>query len=169
LLAEGGANIADVDDLGYDALVCATLSEMADNQWLIEHGGADMAFGNPRGQSEWDLRVLTPGSSDAHRGLLHDVGGVGADAVTAVTALLQVMVLHGAPPPDIAARMLPVHALVVEEGARLRARLPAYLARQRALLDEHYPLIPPLRDLVHGYEEPTTTEELWATGIGAAP
>jgi hypothetical protein len=34
-------------------------------------------------------------------------------------------------------------------------------------LDAHCPLIPPLRALVHGYEEPTTTDELWATGLGA--
>jgi hypothetical protein len=27
----------------------------------------------------------------------------------------------------------------------------------------------PFRALVHGYMELTTTEELWATGLGAAP
>jgi hypothetical protein len=32
-------------------------------------------------------------------------------------------------------------------------------------LDAHCPLLAPLRDLVHGYEEPTTTDELWATGL----
>jgi hypothetical protein len=49
---------------------------------------------------------------------------------------------------------------VVKEGARLRA----YLARRRALLDAHCPLLAPLLALVHGYDvEPTTTEELWAT------
>jgi hypothetical protein len=45
------------------------------------------------------------------------------------------------------------HSHIVEEGARLRAGLPAYLAQRRAL--------------VSSYEEPTTTEELWATGLGA--
>jgi hypothetical protein len=58
---------------------------------------------------------------------------------------------------------------MLQEGGRLRARLPAYLVQRRALLDEHCPLIAPLRALVHGYEEPTTTEELWATGLGADP
>jgi hypothetical protein len=56
---------------------------------------------------------------------------------------------------------------VVEEGAWLRAALPAYLARRRALLDDHCPLIAPLLALVRGYDpEPTTTE---ATGLGVAP
>jgi hypothetical protein len=58
----------------------------------------------------------------------------------------------------------------VVEGARLKAALPAYLAQRRALLDPHCPLIAPLRDLVRGYDpERTTTEVLWATGLGAAP
>jgi hypothetical protein len=56
----------------------------------------------------------------------------------------------------------------MEEGARLRARLPAYLARRRAILDAHCLRIAPLQDLVHGYEEPNTMNELWATGLGAA-
>jgi hypothetical protein len=60
-----------------------------------------------------------------------------------------------------------VHARMVRVGARLQAGLPAYLARRQALLAEHCPLIAPLRDLVRGYEMPTTTEELWATGLGA--
>jgi hypothetical protein len=54
---------------------------------------------------------------------------------------------------------------IVQDGTRLRARLPAYLAQRRALVDAHCPLLPPLEDLVHGYNEPTTTEELWATGL----
>jgi hypothetical protein len=87
---------------------------------------------------------------------------------TAVTALLRVMVLRGAPPAELTARLSPEHARVVQEGARLRAQLPAYLAQRRALLDAHCPLIAPLQDLVHGYKEPTTTDELWATRLGAA-
>jgi hypothetical protein len=78
------------------------------------------------------------------------------------------MVLRVAPPAELSARLSPKHAQVVEDGARLKAGLPAYLARRVVLLDAHCPLIPPLRMLVHGYEEPTTTDELWATGLGAA-
>jgi hypothetical protein len=55
---------------------------------------------------------------------------------------------------------------VVEEGAQLRAGLPAFLARRRALIAEHTSLIAPLRALISSYEEPTTTAELWATGLG---
>jgi hypothetical protein len=63
-----------------------------------------------------------------------------------------------------------VKTRVVEEGARLRARLPAYLERRRALLNKHCPLLPPLLASVRGYDpEPTTTEEIWATGLGANP
>jgi hypothetical protein len=87
--------------------------------------------------------------------------------IVALTAMLRVMLLHGSPPESLTAYMAPPLQRIVQDGARLRARLPAYLARRRLLLDAHCPLMPPLRDLVHGYEEPTTTDELWATGLGA--
>jgi hypothetical protein len=87
-----------------------------------------------------------------------------------LSALLRVMVLRSAPPADLASQLRPEHARVVEEGARLRAALPAYLAQRQALLDAHCPLIAPLRALIREYDpEPTTTEELWATGLDAAP
>jgi hypothetical protein len=61
---------------------------------------------------------------------------------------------------------------MVQEGARLRARLPAYLAHRRAYLNSRCPrisLLPGvLRTLIHGFEGPATTEELWATGLGTA-
>jgi hypothetical protein len=61
----------------------------------------------------------------------------------------------------------PEHARLAQEGAWLRARLPAYRVRRWALLDAHCPvLLPPLRALVHGYMELTTTEEILATGLG---
>jgi hypothetical protein len=80
-------------------------------------------------------------------------------------ALLRVMVLRGAPPDSLTTRLAPDHAQVVQEGARLRVRFPAYLAQRQAFLDAHCPLIAPLQDLVHGYEMPTVTDELWATGL----
>jgi hypothetical protein len=61
------------------------------------------------------------------------------------------------------------HMQVLQEGARLRERLPAYLAQRRNLLEIHCPLIPPLQATVSAYEKPTTTDELWATGTGAVP
>jgi hypothetical protein len=78
------------------------------------------------------------------------------------------MVLHGGPPASLTKDLAPPLQQIVQDGARLRARLPAYLTQRRALLDTHCPLLPPLQDLVHGYEELTTTDELWATGLGAA-
>jgi hypothetical protein len=86
-------------------------------------------------------------------------------------ALLRVMVLKGgAFPAGLVAHLKPEFARVVEEGARLKAALPAYLVRRRALLDAHCPLIAPLLAIGRGYDpEPTITEELWATGLGAAP
>jgi hypothetical protein len=74
--------------------------------------------------------------------------------------MLRVMVLHGGPPASLTAKLAPPLQQIVQEGARLRARLPAYLARRRALVGTYCPLLPPLLDLVHGYGEPTTTDEL---------
>ena len=92
----------------------------------------------------------------------------------AVTAFLRVMLLRASPSAAVMAKLSPNHngrARLVEapEGARLRARLPAYLAQRRALLGAHSPLIAPLQALVAGYEEPTTTDELWAMGLGVLP
>jgi hypothetical protein len=56
-------------------------------------------------------------------------------------------------------------ALTVLKGVRLRARLPAYLAQRRDLL-AHRPLLPPLQHLVSSCEEPTTTDDIWATELG---
>jgi hypothetical protein len=78
------------------------------------------------------------------------------------------MLLHGSPPESVVAKWAPQLEWIVQDGARLRARLPAYLVQRRALLNTHCPLLlPPLQDLVHGYDVPTTTDELWATELGA--
>jgi hypothetical protein len=84
----------------------------------------------------------------------------------ALTAMLRVIVLHGSPPDTLTVVLAPPFQHILQDGARLRARLSAYLAQRRALLDAHCPLLAPLANLVHGYEEPTTTDELWATGLG---
>jgi hypothetical protein len=80
-----------------------------------------------------------------------------------VTALLRVMVLREAPPFDFSAHLRPELALVVQEGALLRAGLPTYIVRRRALLDMYCPSLAPLVAMVQSYEESPTTEELWAT------
>jgi hypothetical protein len=53
---------------------------------------------------------------------------------------------------------------VIQEGARLRAQLPAYLAQRRALVHTHCPLPAPLQAIVSAYQERTTTEELGPRG-----
>jgi hypothetical protein len=87
--------------------------------------------------------------------------------IVALTAMLRAMVLHGCPPESLAKDLAPPLQRIVQDGARLQARLPAFLVQRRALLDAHCPLLPPLQDLVHGYEVPTITDELWATGLWA--
>jgi hypothetical protein len=85
--------------------------------------------------------------------------------IVALTAMLRVMLLHVGPPESFTSELAPPLQQIMDDGTRLRARLPAYLTQMRALLDAHCPLLLPLRDLVHGYEEPTATDELWATGL----
>jgi hypothetical protein len=155
LLEEGGARITERDHQGRSALVLAALHfNFTTCQWLLEHGGADIADVTNGDETVWNM--------------LEDPFIYGTNAAD-VTALLRVMVLKGVPTADLVARMRPEYKRVVKKGARLRAALPAYLAQRRALLDAHCPLIAPLRAIVRRYDEPTTTEELWATGIGAAP
>jgi hypothetical protein len=72
------------------------------------------------------------------------------------------------PTCEFSKELLREYALVKQEWARLRARLPAYITERQALLDDHCPLIAPLLELIHGYDDPSkfTTQELWATGLG---
>jgi hypothetical protein len=95
--------------------------------------------------------------------------------VTEATTLLQAMLMRGAPPPDFENEMVGIaqyarmdlnFAQTVRKGVRLRAWLPAYLIQWRDLLDANCHLLQPFQLLVSSYEEPTTTEEFWATGLG---
>jgi hypothetical protein len=159
LLKEGGSSTREANQGGYSAmLLAAAYGKLELVAWLLEHGGADFAYAAINGRTLWD---------EVGESMIDDDDDYVFDAM-AVTALLRVMVLRDAPPAELIARLSPEHARVVQEGAWLRARLPAYLAQRRALLDAHCPLIAPLQDLVHGYEMPTATDELWATGLGAA-
>jgi hypothetical protein len=151
LLNEGGACITERDHVGNSTLLCAALSRRLPTcQWLLEHGGADIAEANFQGDTIWDLLI-----SKWH--LVYAYNNAAA-----VTDLLRVMVLRSVPPVELAALLRPEHARVAEEGAQLRAALPAYHAQRRAQFDSRCPLIPPLQAIVLGYAEPTT-EELWAT------
>jgi hypothetical protein len=69
-------------------------------------------------------------------------------------------------PPSFVTEFDPWKRRLIGEGAWLRARLPAYLAQRRALLDAHCPLLATLRAIVAGYQEPTYHHR-GALGYGA--
>jgi ankyrin repeat protein len=131
LLEKGGARITERKRDGESALLlAAAYGRLSTCQWLLEHGGADIAEASNDGTGVWNM-------------LVHYLSNTAE-----VTALLRVMVLKGAPPAEMVAKLCPKHARVVVEGARLRAALPAYFARRWALLDAHCPLISPLRNMI---------------------
>jgi hypothetical protein len=189
LSPEGGASISETDDEGNTALsVAAGCSGFDCNpeivQWLLEYGGAQITDTNNAGESVW-MGCSSNDSFTSLRDILFDAYKTDGDGeyvsidgeyvpnehvyfdIEGTTAILRVMVLHGGPPESLTAELAPPLQRIVQDGAQLRARLPAYLVNRRTLLDAHCPLLPPLQDLVHGYEEPTTTDEFWATGLGA--
>jgi hypothetical protein len=159
-LVDLGASVGVADILGETTfLASAHKGRYSTMQYLLEHAGANMEDVDNRGDTAWGLL-------NHHLQMQTDDEG----DLAALISLLRVLVLRGDPPRALVALLSPEPASVVQEGARLQARLPAYLMRRRALLDAHCPLLlPPLRALVHTYMELTTTEELWGTGLGAAP
>jgi hypothetical protein len=162
-LVELGADAGAVDIYGNTALLISALSgRYATMKYLLEEAGANMDDVTNAGVTVWDMMVEFLKEANETLDLEAEL--------LALTGLLRVLVLHGAPPSALVALLSPEPARVVHEGAQLRARLPAYLVRRRALLDAHCPvLLPTLRAVVHGYVELTTTEELWVTGLGTAP
>jgi hypothetical protein len=149
LLREGVTDVNEADEHGRTALWLAIkFYKFQTAQWLLKYGGADIYFT----VDDIGLYILDPFCADT----------------AASIALLCVMLLRS-DCPDFPSSCWPKTAQLVQEGAQLRTRLPAYLLQRRALLDTHCPLLPPLVSLVNGYEVPTTTEELWATRLGAAP
>jgi hypothetical protein len=136
-------------------------------RWLLEYGGAQINDTNNEGASAWigNRRNSLPNllRSAYKRGGDGNVWDIGA-----LTAMLRVFVLHGGHPESLTADIAPIFQRIVQDGARLRARLPAYLAQRRMLLSTHCSMLPPLAAIVYGYEEPMTTDELWATGLGAS-
>jgi hypothetical protein len=152
-LLERGATLTEADEDGNNALLNAVgnrHSRLA--AWLLTEGGASPECKDIEGESVWDCLVQR-----------HNKGMDEAD----LSHLLRVMLLKGDAPANFADTLSPALQALVLEGGQLRARLPAYLVRRRTVLDTHCPvLLPQLRDLVHGYMELTTTDELWATGLG---
>jgi hypothetical protein len=177
LSSEGGASITETDNTGNTALLFAAGGSPTVVQWLLEYGGAQITDTDDNGASVWTVNreggnlqnLLEDAYSKGDDGKYVFIDGefVPVGDTAGITAMLRVMVLHGGPPDSLIKDLAPPFQQIVQDGARLRARLPAYLAQRRALLDAHCLLLPPLRDLVHGYDEPTTTDELWATGLGS--
>jgi hypothetical protein len=159
-----GAEVLTADSDGSTALlVSATNGHYPTTQYLLEEASANMDDVDNAGQTVWDmLTVHFEGECDK--------GEIDPDGRT---RLLRVMVLRGAPPPALVALLSPEDTGIVQKGARLRARLPAYLTHRRAYLDLRCPrisLLPGvLRALIYTFEGPATTEERWATGLGQAP
>ena len=154
MVVEGGAKVDDVDDQGNSPVLLAVMNgHLQTLQFLLEHTGTGIA------NSTWVMLNI----------YLLRLGPENDTAV--VDSLLRCMLLQSAPPAShrLMSFLRREHVPVMRESARLRAGLPAYLAQRRALLAEHSPLISPLRDIIHGYEKPSTTEEIWATGLGADP
>jgi hypothetical protein len=162
LLTDGGAKLSERTSTqrGNSALLlCALRQHFVCCTWLLEFGGASVSETDDDGCSFWTLVLYNLSSSY----------GVGEE-LTAELALLRVAVLQGDPPQTVLPHGLPMeHMQVLQEGARLRERLPAYLAQRITHVEEHCPLIAPLRAIVSAYEKPSTTDELWATGLGAVP
>jgi hypothetical protein len=161
-----GASITEIDEAGDTALLQAAGGHCHPSvvMWLLEFGGAQIIDTNKYGRSIWSSCVETDLASSLLRAYAKTESGEYIPNLTtpALTSMLRVMVLHGGPPKSLTKRLSPPFQRIVQDGARLRARLPAYLAQRRALLDAHCPLLPPLQDLVRGYEEPITTDDFWA-------
>jgi hypothetical protein len=184
LSSEGGASVTETDDGGDTPLLAAASVDCFPPmvQWLLEYGGAQITDTDNNGNSVWIchykhslpdmLRCAYKRTPRVDQESFVDYISVDGDYVPdgdiePLVSMLRVMLLHGGPPESLAKNLAPPLRRIVKDGARLRARLPAYLTRRRALLDAHCPLLPPLQAIVHGYEEPTTTDEIWATGLGA--
>jgi hypothetical protein len=171
-LVQVGAKMEAADEDGNTALhVSADDGHLKRLNFLAEKGdAANIAAANNKGETVWDLlkdRIDITRDDDVD-GNVEEVRNLAE-----LKALMRILVLRGIDTIPSRCGYLVVRVKwfrrLVQEGSRLQDKLPAYLVQRRALLDAHCPmLLPPLQDLVHGYMELTTPEELWATGLGAA-
>jgi hypothetical protein len=119
-------------------------------QWILEERGARNPVSAVDDRNAWSA--------------LRDSILDGTDSAD-LAALSKVMVLLDDAPADVIDELSPAHAKIATRGRQLRARLPSYLERQRALVVAHCPLPAALQPqpLVAGYAAPTP-EEMWAEG-----
>jgi hypothetical protein len=102
LLREGKSSITEQSNGGYNALLCAIVyGRLSTAGWLLEHGGADITIRPRGGITVWEL--LEGQLID------EDENNENFDAA-AVTALLRIVLLRGAPPTWLTAlaRAVPV-------------------------------------------------------------
>jgi hypothetical protein len=115
-------------------------------QWLIEYGGAQITDTDNAGDSVWSgyhrgyekyglPAVLRAAYTKSDDGEYVSIDGeyVRASFDAALLSMLRVMLLHGDLPDLLAKDLAPPLQRIVQEGARLRARLPAYLTQRQAL------------------------------------
>jgi hypothetical protein len=127
-LVQLGADIEAVNSDGYSALLSSALSgQYSTTQYLLKDAGADMEDVDYEGNNAWDFLIV-----DLEDLRLVPYKDEEEYDHVALAGLLRVLVLRGATPPAPLALLSPGLVRVVQEGARLRARLPAYLAHRRA-------------------------------------
>jgi hypothetical protein len=133
-LVDLGAEVGKVDNFGDTAfLASARDRHYSTMRYLLEEAGASMEDVNKGGHKVWSLLILH--LENVARGY-----EVETDPL-ALPGLLRVLVLRGAPLPALVALLSPEPARLVQEGAQLRARLPAYIAHRRTYLDLRCPRI----------------------------
>ena len=144
LLRENVTRITEADARGDTALLLSALNgHLGTVQWLLAEGGADITESNNDGEEVWTVLPIDDAESSA------------------LGSFLRFALLLDGPPTDFTARLPPEHQLLVAVGDRIRAALPQYLERRRALVEAHCPLLSPLLELVLLLSEPDT-EDIWA-------
>jgi hypothetical protein len=141
LSSEGGASITETDDAGNTALLLAATAceyQQTTVLWLLEHGGAQITDTNHEGESVWTGDLVQrdlPRVLKCAYDMSEDGNYIPTEKTEEVTTMLRTIVLHGAPPASLIIDLAPPLQVIVQDGVRLRARLPAYLTQRRALLD----------------------------------
>jgi hypothetical protein len=143
----GASDITETDNTGCTALLMAKEPVMV--KWLLEYGGANIADVDNAGRSVWGTESFLSSTFYHH----------------CTSEMVRVMVLHGAAPAWLASQIPGPLKRILEDGIRLRYRLPDYLRQRRIFVDSHcLQLLPPLLNLVHEYAE-LTTDEYWELGL----
>jgi hypothetical protein len=168
LSSEGGASITETDCKGDTALLLAARNSRCSTtmaKWLLEYGDAQITNTNDKRASVWTgnwqdglpnrdglydrLRSAYTKDDDSEYVSI-DCKHVAVGDVVALTATLRVMVLRGAPPESLTIDLAPPFQRMVRgcgHGSR-----HTWCRDVRSWTLTGCPLLPPLQDLVHGYD-----------------